>query len=91
MKSLLLADHLTAEATRILREELLKILGYPFGLPVGAQERSVQQLLTQVYNERVDSFATVNRYAAERDRAVRDYNRVCRDMRNNRTGYEGMP
>lgn len=91
MKSLVLADHLTAEATQLLREELLKILGYPFGLPVGVQEMSVQQLLDLIRSEREANFATANRYAYERDRAIREYNRVCCDLRNHRTGYEGMP
>ena len=79
MKDSQLANHLTAEATVLLREKLLEILGYPFGLPEGVDGMNIDQLLTQIYNERKDAYARMNSYAQEKTYYKRTYDEVLRD------------
>jgi hypothetical protein len=79
MKNLQLANHLTAEATKLLRESLLAILSYPFGLPEGVDSMNIDQLLAQIYNERKDAYARMNSYAREKTYYKRTYDEVLRD------------
>jgi len=79
MKDSRLASHLTAEATVLLRERLLEILGYPFSLPEGVDGMNIDQLLQQIYNERKDAYNCMNRYAQEKTYYKRTYDEVLRD------------